>query len=159
MRLFVVMVAACIAVPAAAQPPRDSVVGEVLTSFRRGQPIQVGLLRSRWAGRFERVGGDTLFFASPGQLPMAIRFNAIDTLWRQVDRSSRGAWIGGTTLGLLGFATVVIDKLAREAPSSNEVRALDVGVGLRWAAGLGVVGVLAGGWIGSRFNTWVVVHP
>jgi hypothetical protein len=159
MKLFVVMVAACIAVPAAAQPPRDSVVGEVLTSFRPGQPVQVGLLRSRWAGRFERVGGDTLFFASPGQLPMGIRFNAIDTLWRQTDHFSRGAWIGGTTLGLLGFATVVIGKLTREAPSSNQVGAQDVGVGLAWAAGLGVVGALTGGWIGSRFKGWVVVYP
>jgi hypothetical protein len=102
LKLLVVVVAVCVAVPAAAQSARDSVVAEVLTNFRPGQPVQLALLRSRWAGRYERVGGDTLFIASRGQAPMGIRFNAIDTLWRQGDRFTRGAWIGGTTLGLLG---------------------------------------------------------
>ena len=159
MKLCVVMVAACIAIPAAAQSPRDTDVGEVLTSFRPGQPVQVGLLRSRWAGRFERVGGDTLFFASPGQPPMAIRFNAIDTLWRQADRSGRGAWIGGTTLGLIGFAAAIIGKLADDTPTSSDLRAQDVGVGLAWGVGLGLVGSLAGRWIGSGFKGWIVVYP
>jgi hypothetical protein len=159
MKLFVVMVAACIAVPAAAQSARDSAVSEVLTRFRRGQPVQVALLRSRFAGRFERVGGDTLFFGSPGQPPMAFRFNAIDSLWRQADRSRRGAWIGGTTLGLLGFAAAIIGRLSDDTPTSNDLRARDVGVGLAWGAGLGAVGALAGGWIGSGFKGWVVVYP
>ena len=159
MKLFLVTIAACVAAPAAAQSPRDSVVGEALTSFLPGQPVQVALLRSRWAGRFERVGGDTLFFASLGKPPMAMRFNAIDTLWRQTDRSRRGAWIGGTALGLLGFATVIISKLSGEGPSSKKVGAADVGVGLAWATGLGLAGALTGGWIGSGFKTWVVVFP
>lgn len=161
MKVLVVAVAVGVALQATAQPPRDSVVGEMLATFRPGQPVQVALLRSRWAGRYERVGGDTLFIASRGQTPMAIRFNAIDTLWRQGDRFRRGAWIGGTTLGLLGgFTMMVLSGLAgAEGGSSNDIRAEHIGAGLAWGAGLGVVGALTGGWIGSAFKRWVVVYP
>jgi hypothetical protein len=47
LKLLVVVVAVCVAVPAAAQSARDSVVAEVLTNFRPGQPVQLALLRSR----------------------------------------------------------------------------------------------------------------
>jgi hypothetical protein len=146
LRPLVVVVAACIAAPAIAQSSRDSVVNEVLTKFSPRQPIQVALLRSRWTGRFERVGGDTLFIASPGQLPMAFRFNAVDSLWRQGDHVGRGAWIGGTTLGV--FGVVILNGLGREGFST-------LGVG----AGLGLLGALTGGWIGSAFKRWVAVYP
>jgi hypothetical protein len=147
MKLLVAAVAVGVALPAAAQSSRDTAVGEMLTRFRPGQPVQVALLRSRWTGRYERVGGDTLFIASRGQLPMAIRFNAIDTLWRQGDHFKRGAWIGGTTLGLLGGLTMMT------------LRDENIGAGLAWGAGLGLIGVLTGGWIGSAFKRWVVVYP
>jgi hypothetical protein len=149
MKLLVAAVAVGVALPAAAQSSRDTVVGEMLTRFRPGQPVQVGLLRSRWTGRYERVGGDTLFIASRGQLPMAIRFNAIDTLWRQGDHFKRGAWIGGTTLGLLGGLSMTALDIRAEFPGAE----------LALGAGLGLIGVLTGGWIGSAFKRWVVVYP
>lgn len=153
------MLAICASLPVAAQSPRDSAVAIALSRFRVGHPIRVALLRSPWAGEFQRVGGDTLFFGSPGQPPMAIRFNAIDTVWRQGDHLRRGAWIGGTTLGLLGFAAVLISRLSNDTPTSNDLRTGDIGAGLAWGAGLGTVGGLAGGLIGSAFKRWVVMHP
>lgn len=159
MRVVAVMFAICAGLPVSAQSPRDSAVASALSRFHPGQPIRVALLRSPWAGEFQRVGGDTLFFGSRDQPPMAIRFNAIDTLWRQANHSRRGAWIGGTTLGLAAFAGALIGRLSNDTPTSSDLRGADIGAALAWGAGLGVVGGLAGGWIGSAFRRWVVIYP
>lgn len=159
MRVLAVLFVACAAFPIGAQPSRDSAVASALSRFHPGQPIRVALLRSPWAGEFQRVGGDTLFFGSRGQPPMAIRFNAIDTVWRQGNHYRRGAWIGGTTLGVAGFAAALIGGLSNDTPTSSGLRGSDIGAALAWGAGLGLVGGLAGGWIGSAFKRWVSVYP
>lgn len=146
LNLILVVIAACVAMPATAQSPRDSVIGKALGAFRPGQPIQVALERSRWTGRFERASGDTLFIGSRGKPPMAFRFNAIDTLWRQHGHFSRGAWIGGTTFGVYGM--LVVRGLGGDGSST-------LGAG----AALGLVGALTGGLIGTAFKRWVVVYP
>jgi hypothetical protein len=147
------MLVACVALPAAAQSPRDSAVGHALSRFRPGQPIQVALERNRWTGRLERVGGDTLFFASRGQLPMAIRFNAIDTLWRRSNHTIRGVWNGGATGALLGgFA-------AAAGESSNDTNGNAVHAGLLGAAIGGALGAITGGVIGSLVRRWQLAYP
>ena len=74
---------ACIAVvQAGAQQPRDSAVLRAISAFSEGQPIRIALLRSRWAGRFLGRRGDTVFLGRRDQPPMAVRFNAVDTVWR-----------------------------------------------------------------------------
>lgn len=156
---FVVILAVCVALPAAAQSPSDSALVRALGPFQQGQPIRVALLRNRWAGEFRRVGGDTLFIGSRGDSAMAFRFNAVDTLWRQSSRSTRGAWIGGTTGALVvGFATAIVVGLGGAEGSSN----LDdtaVAGGLLGAVAGGAIGALTGGLIGSRFRHWRRVYP
>src|ERR1700741_5426617 len=106
--LFVALLGMALASSAAAQTGGDSALVRALSGFRAGQPIQVALLRNRWTGEFRSVRGDTLFIGSRDQLAMALRFNALDTLWRRSSRRPRGAWIGGTSGAILvGFASMI----------------------------------------------------
>jgi hypothetical protein len=159
-RLAAAILTACIALPASSQAQSDSALSRALSSFRPGQLVQVALLRSRWSGEFRRVGGDTLFFGSRGDSAMAIRFNAIDTLWRRSSRSTRGTWIGGTTGALLsGYASIVWVGLAGEGGSSNDIGTREIRAGLLGVVAGATVGGLTGALIGSTFKRWRRVFP
>jgi hypothetical protein len=67
--------------PAATVTSSDSTLRRVLSAFAEGDPIRVALLRSRWAGTFMGMRGDTLFFGTVGQPPMGLLLNAVDTVW------------------------------------------------------------------------------
>jgi hypothetical protein len=161
-RWGVVMVAACLALPAlaAAQSPRDKEVLEALDRIRTGETVRVVLLLERWTGALQHVGGDTLFIASRGQLPMGIRFNAIDTLWRRSSHARRGAWIGGVT-GLLagGYVAAILARMSEAETGSDDVVVTAIPAGFLGAAGGAAIGALTGGLIGSGFRRWQLVFP
>lgn len=150
------LIALLFALPAsaAAQAPGDSALIRALGEFRPGQPIRVALLRSRWVGDFERVAGDTLYFGTAGQQPMAIRFNAIDTLWRQTSAKDRGSVIGGVTLGLVLGAVGVFAGSDEGGDAGQVVQGALIGGFL--GAGIGSV---VGGFVGSRSRLWIRVYP
>src|SRR5687767_1935217 len=153
-KLVIAMLVACVAFPADAQTASDSALVRALSRFRPGQPVQVALMRNRWSGEFRRVGGDTLFFGTRNDSSMALRFNAIDTLWRRSSHSVRGAWIVGTAGALFGgFTFAVVAGQADDIDASAmEAGALGVVAG-------GAVGAIAGGLIGSGFRRWRRVYP
>lgn len=136
----VILLISAAAIPAAAQLPGDSAMASVanaIEELRQGDVIRVALVRARWVGNFERASGDTLFFGSPNDIPMAIRFNAIDTLWRSGSATGRSALLGALALGLLG-------GVMAEGPGA--------------AVGAGV-GALAGSIVGKRTRIWRRLHP
>lgn len=128
------------AVSAGAQLPGDSTIASVaraIGTLRQGDVIRVALVRAKWVGNFERASGDTLFFGTPGDIPMVIRFNAIDTLWRRGSATGRSALLGALALGLIG-------GVIAEAPGAA------VGVG---------VGAVGGMLVGKRTRIWRRLHP
>jgi hypothetical protein len=106
-----------------------------LSRFQEGDRIRVALLRSPFVGRYAGIRGDTLFFGTPGQPPMAFRLNAVDSLWRVGGFSGRGAAFGA----LLGLAAGAV---ARD---------------VRTAAGATFGGGAVGWMVGSRFRRWRLV--
>ena len=136
-------------------PPMDSVaLARALGELRPGQPIRVALLSARWVGNFDRVAGDTLYFGSAGDLPMGIRFNAIDTLWRRGSDGARWSTAGGVTLGVL-FAAAGAFMGNAEGGGARQVM---------WGAVLGGflgggIGSVLGGVLGSRRRVWHRVYP
>ena len=128
----------------------DSAVGSAMAAFRVGDPIRVAMLRSRFRGQFMGVSGDTVFFGSTGQQPMAFRFNAVDSIWK-TGRATRTGAIGGAIVGAIAGA------------ASQESTRPDRGTSLsQWLVG-GAVGAAGGGLlgalIGSRFRTWKRLYP
>jgi hypothetical protein len=122
---------------ARAQPTaRDSLVLHALSRFQEGDRIRVALLRSPFVGRYVATRGDTLFFGTPGQPPMAFRLNAVDSLWRVARESGRGAVVGG----LVGLAAGLV------------ARDLETGAATVSA------GALVGWLIGSRLTRWRLVY-
>lgn len=114
---------------------RDSLVLRALSRFQEGDRIRVALLRSPFVGSYVGTRGDTLFFGTPGEPPMAFRLNAVDSLWRVGGFSGRGAAFGA----LLGLAA--------------GAAARDVGTAAGGMLGGGVIGWV----IGSRFRRWRLV--
>lgn len=128
---------------------RDSLVLRALSHFREGDRIRVALLRSPFVGAYMGTRGDTVFFGTPGQPPMAFRFNAVDSLWRVGRATSRGAWIGalvGAVAGLAVHASTAADD-ARTAGSALATSAIGT-------AGGAVIGAL----VGSRYRRWRLVY-
>lgn len=124
---------------------RDSLVLHALSQFQEGDRIRVALLRSPFVGTYMGSRGDTLFFGTPGQPPMAFRFNAVDSLWRVGSRARSGAWIGasvGAAAGLAYFAGTA-DGAARTAGK---------------AAVSAAVGAAFGAVIGKLFTRWRLVY-
>ena len=135
---------------ARAQPTaRDSLVLRALSRFEEGDRIRVALLRSPFVGTYVGTRGDTVFFGTPGQPPMAFRFNAVDSLWRVGRATERGTWIGalaGAGLGLLGLALL----------SEHDPRGLTEG-GLAVAATT-VGGAAFGALLGRSLRSWRLVY-
>lgn len=128
------------AAPASAQLTGDSTpaaLSRAIGGLRPGDAIRVALVRAKWVGNFERATGDTLFFGSPNDIPMAIRFNAIDTLWLRSAATGRSALLGALALGLVGG--VIADGTGAT-----------VGV---------AVGAMGGGVVGSRTRIWRRLFP
>ena len=142
MRRLVIAVLTCVlaTLPVEAQLPSDSTIASVaraIGELRQGDVIRVALVRAKWVGNFERASGDTLFFGTPGDIPMVIRFNAIDTLWRRGSATGRSTLLGALALGLIG-------GVIAEAP------------GAAVGAGIGAVG---GMMVGKRTRIWRRLHP
>ena len=153
------VVAALVALsqPAAAQAmsdsavAHDSAVARAMTTFRVEDPIRVALLRSRFRGQFMGVTGDTVFFGSSGQPPMAFRFNAVDSIWAVGRSTRRGALAGGIVGAFAGTLFLGIGGRPDEGKSlSHAVLGSAVG-----AVGGGLLGAL----IGSRFRAWKRLYP
>ena len=159
--IVVVILMAVAAMPAGAQASADSARARALEAFQPGDRIRAALLSNRWTGSFERVTGDTLFFGTRGDIPMALRFSAIDSLWRGADARRRGAWIGGLTGVALGaYAGLVVIGLAgAEYGQPKYITGDMVKGGVFGALGLGLVGLLTGEFIGKRIRTWRLVYP
>lgn len=144
-----VAVLACSSVPSLAQTTRDSAVARALSGFAEGDRIRVALLRSPFVGRYMSTRGDTLFFGTPGQPPMAFRFNAVDSLWRYDRATARGAWIGAVVGAAAGVA---VYALAGEDDRRGAGNALGI-------AAIGTVGGAAlGALIGTGFRRWRLVY-
>jgi hypothetical protein len=153
-------VAAQATFPDSAYFARDSAIWATLVGFTEGERMRVAMLRSRWVGRFQRIAGDTLYFGSPGQPPMALRFNAVDTLWRASTARGRGAWIGAASLAVVGGVggALVVGSGGSDG-SSYDVGGKELGgalIGTALGAGLGAI---VGSAIGSGFRTWRRVYP
>jgi hypothetical protein len=115
---------------------RDSLVLRALSRFQEGDRIRVALLRSPFVGTYVGTRGDTLFFGTPGQPPMAFRLNAVDSLWRVGGFAGRGAILGA----LAGLAAGIVSRDGETAAGA-------------------IVGGGAAGWlIGSRFRRWRLVY-
>ena len=126
---------------------RDSLVLRALSRFEEGDRIRVALLRSPFVGTYVGIRGDTMFFGSPGQPPMAFRFNAVDSVWRVGRATRRGA--------LLGAALGAVSGLVYHAAAAeNDAR----GAGVVATAGFAAVGALVGGTIGRLFKGWRLVY-
>lgn len=139
----------CSSAASLAQPTRDSSVARALSGFEEGDRIRVALLRSPFVGRYMSTRGDTLFFGTPGQPPMAFRFNAVDSLWRMGSASRRGAWIGavlGAAAGLAFYAVAAEDGARRP------------GIALGSTAIGAVGGAAVGAVIGMSFTRWRLVY-
>jgi hypothetical protein len=157
--LLVVLLVALGATPGSAQlappQPMDSIaLTRALGELRAGQPIRVALLNARWVGNFERVAGDTLYFGSPNDRAMAIRFNAIDSLWRRESAGSRGSRMGGLTLGIL-FAAAGAIWVADEGGGAGRAIGGAVLGGVLGAT----AGSVVGGWVGSASRVWRRLYP
>lgn len=132
-----------------AQPARDSAVARALSGFEEGDRIRVALLRSPFVGRYLSTRGDTLFFGTPGQPPMAFRFNAVDSLWRYDRATARGAWVGaavGAATGLAAFAL--------QAEDDGRTAGIALGTAAIGTAGGAVIGAL----IGAGVRRWRLVY-
>lgn len=152
LRISLAALLCCTASAAPAQESRDSAVAWTVTTLSPGTRIRVGLLRERWTGRFAGWNGDTLFLAGVGGPPMAIRFNAVDTLWRGSRAWRKGAVVGGIAGGLLG--AIAVATAGRSAGSETGPGAV-----LLFTAGGAAGGALYGAAIGSLFRTWRRIHP
>jgi hypothetical protein len=132
-----------------AQSPRDSAVAQVLATFSTGQAIRFSLQGVRYAGPFVSQQGDTLFLGKADGPPMAIRFNAIDTLWRGTRATARVAVIGALTLGALGaLSGPILD------PGGNHSATIAAA-----AAGGVLTGGVIGALVGSQLRRWRRAYP
>src|SRR5688500_4085026 len=135
---------------ARAQPTaRDSLVLRALSRFEGGDRIRVALLRAPFVGSYVGTRGDTVFFGTPGQPPMAFRFHAVDSVWRVGRATARGPWSGalvGAGFGLLGVAL----------RSEDDARGLTRG-GLAVAATTGA-GAAFGALLGRSLRSWRLVY-
>ena len=129
----------------------DSAVARAMATFRVEDPIRVALLRSRFRGQFMGVTGDTVFFGSSGQPPMAFRFNAVDSIWAVGRATRKGALAGGIVGVAAGTLFLGIGGRPDEGRSLSRA-VLGSAVG---AAG----GALLGALIGSRFKAWKRLYP
>src|SRR5687767_13496277 len=136
-----------------AQSPRDSAVAQVLATFSTGQAIRFSLQGVRYAGPFVSHRGDTLFLGKADGPPMAIRFNAIDTLWRGTRATGRGAVIGGLTGSVLGALASAVN-----APSLDPGSDRTATVAGATAGGV-LTGVVIGALVGSQLRRWRRVYP
>jgi hypothetical protein len=128
---------------------RDSLVLRALSRFEEGDRIRVALLRSPFVGTYMGTRGDTVFFGTPGQPPMAFRFNAVDSLWR-VGRGTRGgAWIGAVIGAVSGLA---VYALAAE----DEARTTGRGLAATAVGALG--GAALGALVGKGFRNWRLIY-
>lgn len=128
---------------------RDSLVLRALSRFEEGDRIRVALLRSPFVGTYMGTRGDTVFFGTPGQPPMAFRFNAVDSVWSVGRATTRGASIGalvGALSGLLVFA-VTADDDARTASTAFAA----TGAGIAGGAAIGAL-------VGRGFRRWRLVY-
>jgi hypothetical protein len=115
---------------------RDSLVLRALSRFQEGDRIRVALLRSPFVGRYVGTRGDTLFFGTPGQPPMAFRLNAVDSVWRIRGHAGRGAGLGA----LVGLIVGIVSRDGETAAAA-------------------IPGSAAVGWmIGARSRRWRLVY-
>jgi hypothetical protein len=152
MRLLSVALIMALASPGLAQSPSDSALARLLPTLSPGTRIRVGLLRERWTGRFAGTNGDTLFLAGVGGPPMAIRFNAVDTLWRGSRAWRKGTLIGGIAGALVGAIAVVSARTSVDSETGPAAVLL-------YTTGGAAGGALYGAAIGSLFRTWRRIHP
>jgi hypothetical protein len=130
-------------------PAHDTAVARALTRFRAGQPIRVALLRNRWSGRFHGARGDTVFLGPADQPPMAVRFNAVDTIWRRGRATVAGAIAGAAAGALVQGLSVALTRDGSRARG-------------RWlgqTAGLVVAGGATGAIVGAGVRRWRRVLP
>jgi hypothetical protein len=128
---------------------RDSLVLHALSRFEEGERIRVALLRSPFVGTYRGTRGDTVFFGTPGQPPMAFRFNAVDSVWRVGRGTGRGAWIGA----VIG----IVSGLAVHAVAAED-DARTAGTGLAATAVGGFGGAALGALVGRGFRRWRLVY-
>lgn len=144
-----VALCACSSAVSLAQPTSDSSLVRVLAGFEEGERIRVALLRSPFVGRFMNTRGDTLFFGTPGQPPMAFRFNAVDSVWRYDRATSRGGWIGAAVGVASGFAVYALTADANRRGVGNALGIAAIGT---------VSGATLGALIGTGFRRWRLVY-
>ena len=136
---------------AGAQSSAESEVAAAVAELTRGDVIRVAQSGATQSGRFRRVAGDTLFFGT--QPLMAVRFNAIDTLWRRTGGAGRGMQIGAVTGGVIvGGLLLLISRGDGDT---------DVGAGgLLFGTVTGAtIGGFAGWIVGAPFQWWSRLHP
>lgn len=127
---------------------RDSLVLRALSRFQEGDRIRVALLRSPFVGSFMGTRGDTVFFGTPGQPPMAFRFNAVDSVWRVGRATAAGTWIGAVVGAASGAAAYALTE--------NDARSAGTGV---VSAGVGALGgAVIGALVGRGFRRWRLVY-
>lgn len=127
---------------------RDSLVLHALSHFQEGDRIRVALLRSPFVGSYMGTRGDTVFFGTAGQPPMAFRFNAVDSIWRPARATTRGAWTGAAAGVLAGVAAFAVDRKASRSAGT-------VVVGTAIGA---LAGAAAGALVGRGFRRWRLVY-
>jgi hypothetical protein len=110
--------------------------------FTEGDRIRVALLRSPFVGSYVGTRGDTLFFGTPGQPPMAFRFNAVDSIWRPGRATTHGAWIGAIVGGAAAGAAHAF---------GNAVDGTAAIIGPFGGAAIGAI-------IGSAIKRWRLVY-
>ena len=138
------------ATEARAQPTaRDSLVLRALSRFEEGDRIRVALLRSPFVGRYVGTRGDTVFFGTAGQPPMAFRFNAVDSIWRVGRATARGAWLGAAAGAVSGLAYWAV--AAGDGARDPEIALGSAGVGA-------AAGAVIGGAIGMLFTRWRLIY-
>jgi hypothetical protein len=144
----------CIAVPpVVAQSPRDSAVAQALATFSTGEAIRFSLQGVRYAGPFVSQRGDTLFLGKVDGPPMAIRFNAIDTLWRGTPATGRGAVVGALTLGALGALSSAVTAPILDPGGDHTATVAGA------TAGGVLTGAAIGALVGSQLRRWRRAYP
>jgi hypothetical protein len=128
---------------------RDSSVLRALSHFQEGDRIRVALLRSPFVGSYVDARGDTLFFGTPGQPPMAFRFNAVDSLWRMSRMTRRGAWIGAAVGFAAGLGAAALEAQDDEGTGNKAQLVTAIGT---------VSGGIIGAVVGRGFRRWRLVY-
>lgn len=147
--LVALAILGCSSMSLLAQPARDTSVARALAEFDEGDRIRVALLRSPFVGRYASTRGDTLFFGTPGQPPMAFRFNAVDSLWRHDRATWRGAWIGAAMGAAAGLAAYAVMREDDRRGAGNAFESAAIGT---------TGGALIGALIGAGFRRWRLVY-